>query len=666
MTDDELKAYIAEQQAAAPGARRAPYREQSQSVLAPSYVPQQEESILPALGGMAGGLAGGLLIKNPMAGATAGRAFVGSMLPSLAGSSAGTVVGTGVERGIKGDLLSTEGGKQMVGNLLENAAWDVGGNLVVGFLGKTYKLRKEILEKAGIKQSGEMASEQEARNAAQAFLSKNGATLTFGQLTGEKGFQALEGVLKGGTGSGVYAKQEAGVQKAVSQGLQDVRNSLDTSQAFKDALLTEAPLTRTAGENFQTVITTARDAFKDAHRPFYQKLSQENGVFLDMRNIKKQAQDELLRIEKAKGVGSSADRADVLSQVLKQDDFVDFGVAHDIRSSLYGAANDLAAPGANATTKQQAYTAYAKMIDKEMDNAVQLATGSKGDVSATFRTPLSKELVQQYRTTSAAYSEGMSGLYNETINAAMKQSPSKVGKLLADLTESEKFIDLNKAVAQIDKYVKEGGKQSVAAIGDIKYNFLENALSTPEKALQFNQKLKDNPDLKRSFYQMFRSEAPQLKTILSAADIGLEAPGPMSQYLRSRTAGTLYQGTAAVVGYMALPDNVTDKLKDSAGNAVLTGGVLLITPRMLAKAATNKNAMDALAGLTKFTTAPRVTGAVAAKLADQLNKSGIIDSEYMTAVDNVFNQPKQGEPSQDNTPVSTDDIDAYIKSMQGR
>jgi hypothetical protein len=117
---------------------------------------------------------------------------------------------------------------------------------------------------------------------------------------------------------------------------------------------------------------------------------------------------------------------------------------------------------------------------------------------------------------------------------------------------------------------------------------------------------------------------------------------------------------------MALPDNVTDKLKDSAGNAVLTGGVLLITPRMLAKAATNKNAMDALAGLTKFTTAPRVTGAVAAKLADQLNKSGIIDSEYMTAVDNVFNQPKQGEPAQDNTPVSTDDIDAYIKSMQGR
>jgi len=88
MTDQELDDYITKAQQKSRETGLPIIRQDS--VLAPAYKPQQEDSILPTLGGLAGGIAGGLLIKNPYAGATAGRAFMGSLLPSLAGSSVGT------------------------------------------------------------------------------------------------------------------------------------------------------------------------------------------------------------------------------------------------------------------------------------------------------------------------------------------------------------------------------------------------------------------------------------------------------------------------------------------------------------------------------------------------------------------------------------------------
>lgn len=612
------------------------------SVLAPAYLPKQEETLLPALGGAIGGVAGGLLIKNPLAGATAGRAFVGSLLPSLAGSSAGTALGTAAERSIVGDLFSQEGGKQMLGNLLENAAWDVGGNLVFSLAGKTYRVGKEAIDK--FRGTG-LSPEQEARNAAQAYLSQRGATLSLGQLEATPGLKQAESIIMGGTGGKAFAEQKAGVSKAVQQGLMDVRTSLDTSPAFNQALAADEPLNRATGENFQNLISTARTDFKDTYRPFYQSLSKDYGVYVDMRSLKDQATKELERIVKSKGVGSSSDRAAVLDDILKQDDFVELGVAHDIRSSFMGAANDLAQPGKNATTKQAAYTKYASEIDKRMGDAVQLAANGK-TVTGTFQTPLSKDLVQQYRQTSDAYKAGMDGLYNETINTAMSKSPSKVGEYLADLSESEKFTDLFKAVSQVDEYAKKAGSSGAQAINDVKASFLNNNLNTPEKAKAFAEKLKSDDELRRSFYKMYRSQAPQLKDVLNAADIGLESAGTAASYLRTREAALGLQTTAGIAGYLALPSEVKDKVSDNLPSAALAAGALILTPKILAKAATNKDAADALAGLSKYKEGTKISGALASKIVDQLSKSGIISPEYTSEIDSIFNVPVSVGPSQ--------------------
>lgn len=686
MTDQELDDYITKAQQKSRETGLPIIRQDS--VLAPAYKPQQEDSILPTLGGLAGGIAGGLLIKNPYAGATAGRAFMGSLLPSLAGSSVGTAAGTAAERGIAGDLLSGEGGKQMVGNLLENAAWDLGGNLVFSLAGKTYRVGKDMLSKGGI------TPEQEARNAAQKFLSEKGATLSLGQLEGTRSLMTAESFLKGGTGGGEFAKQEQGVSKAVQQGLNDVKSSLQTSEAFNQAIKSDDPLNLAAGENFKNVTDIARNAFKDYHRPFYQSLSQDYGVYLDLRKIKDQAKEELLRVEKIKGAGASADRKEVLDQILKQDDFLDFGAAHDLRSGFSGAANDLKTPGKNATSKEAAYNKYASEIDKNMEKAMQMAysnptqlksieskgyigfeqpqvgstviTGNAGFNPGMAQTPISKKLIQEYKNTTDAYKAGMEGLFNETINTAMAAKPSKVGAYLADLTESENFRDLFKAVSQIDKYVKIGGKESKESVGmlaDVKYTFFNTAMSTPEKALKFNEQLKSNPDLKAAFYKMFRSEAPQIRELLNAADIGLSKTNGASYYLSNRLAGTAYQGTGAITGYFLLPDSVQERLKDNLPQAAITAGALLITPKILAKAATNKDAADALAKLASFKQGNKMSGAAAAKLVDQLNKANIIDSEYISTIDSIFNAP-QDRQTVTPLPMSDMDLDKYIQSKQ--
>jgi len=641
------------------------------SVLAPAYLPQQESTLLPAVGGALGGIIGGLTIKNPMAGARAGQAFVGSLLPSLTGSSIGTIAGTAAERGMMGDLFSAEGGKQMLGNLLENAAWDVGGNLVFSLAGKTFRVGKEAVDKfrgVGI------TPEQEARNAAQAYLSSRGATLSLGQLEATPGLKQAESIIMGGTGAKAFAEQQAGVSKAVQQGLTDLRTSLDTSPMFNQALSADQPLTRAAGENFQSLISTARESFKDTYRPFYESLSKDYGVYINMQPIKQQAQAELEKIARTGNMEANKERLSVLNDILKQNDFIEFGAAHDIRSSFKGAANDLAQPGKGATSKQQAYTKYAAEVDKQMDNAFQIAASNKGQRdwiekqglqyintpeggslivsgAAGFnpgvqRTALSKDLVQEYNKTTSAYKAGMEGLFNETINTALTKSPSKVGEYLADLSESEKFTDLYRAVSQIDKYAKQAGPTGAQLINDVKASFLNTNLNTPEKAKAFVEKLKQDDDLKRSFYKMFQNEAKPLKDVLNAADVGLEKSGTAASYLRTRLAGLTAQTGAGVLGYYAMPVEVRDRLADNLPEAAFTAGALILTPAILAKAATNKNTADALANLSKYREGTKISGAVAAKLADQLSKSGIISPEYTASIDSIFNAPAAAGPSQ--------------------
>lgn len=598
---------------------------------------------LPEMLGLAGGIGGALLTRTPQ-GAAAGRtgamALGQRFVPSLFGSTVGTTAGLALERAFQ--PVSPE---RAAGALLENAAWDVGGNLTFMAAGKAMRIGKDALEALGITKASTF---NDAQAAAQKFLSERGATLTRGQLTESPLDQFVETVSKGGTGAGIYEQQQKAVGEAISKGVKDVQESLSTSPAFKDALLRDEPLNRAAGENFQALIDTARGSFKEAYRPFYQKLSQDLNAYVDMRPIKAEAQKELDRLAKSKFAGAGADKKTVLEDILAQDDMVDFGVAHDLRSNFGAAARDKVEMGGKATALSAAYSKAESQINNAMDNAFSY---KRKELAGT---PYTKKLVDEYRTTQSAYKEGMDGLYNQTISKGMETSPSKVGAYIFDLADTGKSTDLFKAITQADKYAAAQGKNANQIMGDFKYGFLEQALSTPEKVKKFATSLDDDPEMKRSFYKLFKNEATPLKEVLNAANVGLEGgQSEIAAFLRNKAAITTGQVGAGALGYLVLPADVKDKLADSLPEAALTAGAFIITPRLLAKAATNKEAISALAGLAKTQNKPAFAGAAAAKLVDRFQKSGIIDSEYINEVNNIFGSGREQQPMvPEQTPTS--------------
>ena len=616
------------------------------------------EGALPAALSMVGGV---IPAVRPIAAlerfALGAPAVTRPFIPSLVGSTAGSVAGTSIEAAL-GGFTPSQFGKNLVSNVLENAFWDVGGNLIATLGGKTFKI-------ASNRFAPNAAGTVDPRTAAQEFLSGRGATLTRAQLTGSEIAQSIEEVAKGGFAVGAFREQQRGVERAVSQGVQEVKDTLQTSEAFKQALLTEEPFTRAAGENFKELIQTARSEFSGRYRPFYEDLTRSNGVFVDLRPLKAQAQQELKRAEKANFAGSWKDKKEVLDDILAQDDFVDFGIAHDLRSSFGGAAADAKQIGKGPSTKESTYNKYEAGIEEAMDNAV-LAPGTKPGQFGTFKTQLSEDTIKEYNRVKGLYKQGKRSLFNETIASAMELSPSKVGLYLADLTESEKFTDLAKAMAAVDEYVKKPGVDSAQLLNDVKYTFLEKNLSTPEKTAAFAQKLNEDKDLKSSFYKLFRSEAGKLQQVLNAADIGLESGGSRATYLRNRVIGAGVGGTtgaAGLLGYFALPEDIQNRIEDQLPSALATAGVIIVTPRLLARAATNRQALDALVGLSKSSSLPKYGGAVTAKFIDQLNKSGIIDNEYISEVNSFFNPPAQQEQPQA-APTGPVNWEQYIQARE--
>lgn len=585
---------------------------------------------LPQILGTVGGVAGALLTRNP-AGATAGRSAVMEvgrrLAPSLFGSTVGTAVGLGAEA-----AFQPVAPERAASALLENAAWDVGGNLAFMAAGKTIRLGKDVLEKMGITRASTF---DDAKLAAQEYLSQRGATLTRGQITGGNLDSFIEEISRGGTGSKLYEQQQENVGKAVMEGTQAVKSALDTSDAFQQALKTNEPLTRAAGENFQNLITTARESFKEAYRPFYQKLSTDLNASVDLRPLKRQAEAEMNRLAKSKFAGAGADRRTVLEDILKQDDLVDFGVAHDLRSNFGAAARDKVEAGGKATALSAAYSKAESDITNAMDNAFSY---KRKELAGT---PYTQKLVNDYKNTQDAYREGMNSLYNTTITKGMEAAPSKVGAYVFDLAETEKATDLYKAITAADKYAK-GSKDASKIMNDFKYGFLEQSLSTPDKIKKFATSLQDDPEMNRAFYKLFAAEAKPLKEVLNAADFGLEnQKSNIASYLKNKAAITTGQVGAGAIGYLVLPSDLKEGVADKLPAAALTAGAFLLTPRFLAKAATNREAVNALAGLAKGSKDPAFGGAAASKFIDQLNKSGVIDSEYINEVDAMFGGGRQ-------------------------
>jgi hypothetical protein len=257
--------------------------------------------------------------------------------------------------------------------------------------------------------------------------------------------------------------------------------------------------------------------------------------------------------------------------------------------------------------------------------------------------PATKNLVNEYRNTQAAYKKGMDGLYNNTVAKALELEPEQVGKHLFNPESPSRMRDVFKAITQVDKY------QKTDIVNGLKYGFIQQAMSSPENVLKLSKLVDQDQAFKEGVNYLFKGtgEKEFLTNVLGAAKYGMDE-GVGSRLIQNKTVlqGTRLasQGGLLAGGYLFLPEDVKNKITNNLPETVATAGVLLFTPRFIAKAMTSKAGQDALADLAKVQTNPKLLGALSAKIANNFNKSGIIDDEYLTEISNKLNP--QGQEQQ--------------------
>jgi hypothetical protein len=630
-------------------------------------------------------------------------AFARPYVPSLAASTIGTTAGTVAEQAFLQDekIFSTETGKKLLENNLQNAAFDVGGNLVFSAFGKTLKVTKDALDKTGITKSASFFAtpEQEARRAAQEWLSSRNATLTRGQLTGDFGTQTLEGTLKYSPASNYFEQQQKDVQTALNAGANDVRTTLDTSETFQAALKQGDPTQMAIGDRFQNAIGEADKLMKAKFAPVYDKIDADQGLRVNLVPLKAEAQKELDKLAKRKFIGAGSERRKVLEDIINQDDEVTFGTAHSLRSDLLASGREATKEGVPSTVLQKEYFNQAQGVANQMDNIMVLTFGNKEEkaiarklgliggidqpaglrngqyignnfasidamnIGRTKATTASNDLLREYFNAQDSYKNAMAGLYSGTMQAALKAEPSAVGELLFNIDRPERMRDTFKAITEVQKYLPK--EQSAGLVNELRYGYLNKIFGDPNGVLKLSQNLEDKT-FKEGFDYLFREPKvkKQLLDITNAAKYGLEEETG-STALRTKFIGAAVTGTtgiASTLAYLNLPDEVQNKL--DLPSILSSVGVLYLTPKMMSRALTNKNSMDALAMLAKAQENPKYAGAAAAKIADMFNKSGIIDSEYLTELNQMMTIQRPQTLTQQQRANPVIDLDAYIKNLE--
>ena len=668
-------------------ARRQQELNRSRMALAGALTPLPVEMAtnLPQAGGLLGGLATLAFpearLLSPIARMTqAAPAVARPFIPSLAGSTAGTSLGTLLEQALSSkDIFSTETGKKLLLNNIENAAFDVGGNLLFNFGGKAIRLTKDQLDKVGVTKGLFETEEDAARKAAQEWLSSREGTLTRGQLTGSLGTQTMEGTLKFTSGGTEFAKQQEGVKKALEQGINDVKSTLDTSEAFQNALKQGDPTQMAIGDRWQTAIAEADKAMKAKYRPVYEQMEQQgDGLLVNMTPLKKAAKDELDRLNAYKMTsGAAEDKRKVLEQILAQEDQITFSTAHDLRSDFLASARDAVREGQPASTLEAYYKKYAQGLRNNMDNVAVITFGNqeqkelarklglnggidqpaglrKGQFSdynidsleklnlpTTQANAANNLLLRDYFNAQNSYKNAIEGLYGGSMKSALKAEPSVVGEYLFNIERPERIRDVNRAVVEMQKYLP--AEQSKGLLGELQYGYLNKVFGSPNGVEIFTKNLQDKT-FKEGFDYLFRdaNTKKQLLEIANAAKYGLEET-PGSTVLRSRMIGAATGAALSSGAYLSFPDEVSNNLIPTLASL----GALYITPKLMARALTSKTEMDALAMLAKAQDNPKYAGAMGAKIANMLNKSGIIDNEYLNSVNTMI----YGKPEQQQTPT---------------
>lgn len=652
---------------------------------------------LPELGAMAGTMlpimaAESRLAAPIMAATRAMPRAVQPFAPTLLGSTAGITGGTLAEQALLGeDLFSKATGQKLLGGIIENALYDIGGNLIFTVGGKTIKVAKDKLGELSTKPGMFDTPEGMARKQAQEWFVKNSdlATLTKGQLTGDTSLQQIEGALRVAPGSSnVFALGEQRRKAALNEGIADVMSTLDTSDSFKQALkIGVAGATETTqqavGSRFQNAMTSALDAMKQKYRPVYQRMDAEgDGLLINLQAYKADAAKKVAELEKRYKGGNYPDNVqqqlDVLNKITSLDDVVPMSAAHEIRSDFLSSARGLQQEGKATSEAEVWYNKAAAGLRNQMDNVAVITFGNeeekalarklgliggidqpgglrtsnwtshnidsleKLNLGTTEATRGNNPLLRDYWNAQQGYKNAMEGLQDATIRSALKEEPQKVGSFLFDPTSPDRISKVRNAIKEAQKYLP--ADQSKGLLGELQYGYLDQMFGSPQGLETFSKKMQDKT-FKEGFNVVFANNK-QLQEIANAAKYGFQEESG-SNFFRNVAASSIGQaatgGTLLGLTYFAAPGDVKNNFDPL--QMVATGAGVILTPRLIANSLNNREAMTSLAMLAKAQSNTKYGGAMTAKAMDMLNKSGVIDNDYLNEVQTmIYGNTQQQQP----------------------
>lgn len=564
---------LAEEEAAAQRLR--------ESVMSPYYRPRFPIGA-QEVGGLLGSVAGG------MAGAPGGT--LGVLLGSSQGALAGGAVGEFAEQAIRQEPISP---MDVVKAGFEEAAWDVGGNLVLKGLGKTFRFGADALG-FGRKDI------PDPTQAAQRLLEKYGSSLPVAARTGDNLLRTIQEYSYTPITKGIFEAKQKEIDNALMLGSQDVLKSLAKSPEFDYALRTNVSAQRASGEILQNFIKEGQDKLGESVGSIYKEIFSDVDSKISTFGIKAWA-NSLLTRPGAKNILTEGQQS-VLKNINTIPNTVDINTLHEIRSRYLAENRDKYTNGISTEKDSRASTTITELIkklDSAMDSsAAQLASNEK----------LNPATYQKYKTVTNTYREGIQALNTDAVVQALQKNPEEVGSYLFRAGNETPILDLYKSAAAAGKLNNTSSKEVLDAL---RYGYIESMISSPNGLIKLGDDLSVKGSKAKNTYDILMANTPQdkvIKDLLEAAKLGnIEMRGAPGVQMQLGT--TLKQGLVSSIPvlsgvYFLLPPDAQQKAKDTFGTGAVVGGALILTNRQLAKAILDPKTAKSISYLSKMKESP--------------------------------------------------------------
>ena len=527
-------------------------KEISKSVLSPDYRAPRGAFGAQEMGGLLGGFGGGAI------GTLGGPA--GTVLGSTVGAGVGGMIGEAVEQFTREEKpslsLATQAG-------LEEAAWDLGGNLVLKGMGKVLRFGAD---KLGFSEK----DIPDPNKAADAFLQKQGSSLPLGARTGSSTLTNLEGLTYTPATYGIFKDKQQEISDALQAGSKDILQSLSKSPEFEQALRSSTSSQYASGEILQNFIKQGQDALSSAVKPLYANIFADKKSLISTFPLNAWAGAQLTQ-----PASLTAGQKTILNEIKNLPPNVDMQYMHEIRSRWLAENRDKYASATASEKDSRASKTITGLVDK-----------IDASMDASARSTLDPKTYKQYEAVTKTYREGVQGLQTDAIMHAMTLNPEDVGGYLFRSGNETPIKDLYKSISAASTLAKKPATEVVDAL---RYGYLEAMVNTPENMLKFAKNLEQNKAMKNTYDRLFAG-TPQdtaIKAMNDAAKLGLvdtkAVAGVPYQTMRPLLTGA---GQLATIGsgyYFALSPEQQNTIKDNLGTAAVVGGGLVFSQRNLAK-----------------------------------------------------------------------------------